>query len=318
MRCWTGHIASDCKAPRRGNNDPHFKGGKNPRAQQVQSSETPTPDDSKPQHSDEAMRATLDDPRKYLLSDSEGEEPVVSTREVRVQDKGSHPQSVQVVVAGVPVDGIVDTAVNISIIGAEVFKRIAAVAKLRKRDLKPADKTPRNYDHKPFHLDRQLQGKMVRTQIYLKMDAHVQLLLLEGVCRQLGIVNYHSLVTPGNNQDEVKADDALVSTVRVQLVQTVKLRPQETVLAEVRLFGAGGKQSWSSEKMLLESGEQFCRETGGQIVSSLVQPAADGIAHVLLSNSLWRIARGFCTHRCDNQHGELCQDVIIPHTQSFR
>ena len=44
-------------------------------------------------------------------------------KEVRVQDQGSRPQSVQVVVAGVPVDGIVDTA---AIVGAEMFKRIAS------------------------------------------------------------------------------------------------------------------------------------------------------------------------------------------------
>lgn len=81
--------------------------------------------------------ATSDDPQQYLLADSYGEEHV---KEVRVRDKGSRPQSVRVVVAGVPVEGIVegivDTATDITIVGAEIFKRIAAVAKLRKRDLK--------------------------------------------------------------------------------------------------------------------------------------------------------------------------------------
>ena len=70
--------------------------------------------------------------------------------EVRVQqDKGSRPQSVRVFVAGVPVDGIVDTAADITIVGADTFKCIAAVVKVRRRDLKLADKT---YDQKIFRL----------------------------------------------------------------------------------------------------------------------------------------------------------------------
>lgn len=33
--------------------------------------------------------------------------------------------------------------------------------------------------------------KVIHTPIYIKMDAHDQLLLSEGVCRQLGIISYH-------------------------------------------------------------------------------------------------------------------------------
>ena len=105
-----------------------------------------------------------------------------------MQDKGSHPQSVRVVVAGVPVDGIVDTAADITIVGAETFKRIAAVAKLRK--------TPRTYDRRIFRLDGRLdlditfQEQTMKTPVYVKMDANEQLLLSEGVCRQLGIVHW--------------------------------------------------------------------------------------------------------------------------------
>ena len=73
-----------------------------------------------------------------------------------MRDKGSRPHLVRVFVAGVPVDGIVDTAADITIVGAETFKRIAAVAKLRKRDLKLADKTPCTCDQKIFRLDGRL------------------------------------------------------------------------------------------------------------------------------------------------------------------
>ena len=199
--------------------------------------------------------------------------------EVRVQDKGSRPQTVRVVVAGVPADGIVDTAADITIVGAEVFKRIAAVAKLRQRDPKPPDKTPRTYDYKTFRLDGCLDldvmfaGKTMKTPIYLKMDAKESLLLSEGVCRQLGIVNYHSQVTPGNTHTEKTTTNVSVPTVRVQLVETVKLRPQESFMAEVRLVGDGVAGQPHSELMLLETDEEFGTEMGAHIASGLVRPA---------------------------------------------
>ena len=37
-------------------------------------------------------------------------------------------------------------------------------------------------------------GDIMRTPVYIKMDAPVQLLLSEGVCRQLEIITYHSQV----------------------------------------------------------------------------------------------------------------------------
>lgn len=32
---------------------------------------------------------------------------------------------------------------------------------------------------------------VIKTMVYIKMDAHDQLLLSEGVCRQLGVISYH-------------------------------------------------------------------------------------------------------------------------------
>ena len=40
-------------------------------------------------------------------------------------------------------------------------------------------------------LDVTFDGKTMCTPIYITMDAHDQLLLSEGVCRQLGIIHYH-------------------------------------------------------------------------------------------------------------------------------
>lgn len=102
--------------------------------------------------------------------------------------------------------------------GKELFKTVAAIARLRKQELKKADKVPRTFDQKPFLLDGRLDlditfgGKTMRTPIYLKMDSREQLLLSEGVCKQLGIISYHPDVTlrknrnPSQKQSPAKSD----------------------------------------------------------------------------------------------------------------
>ena len=72
---------------------------------------------------------------------------------VHVTDHGSHLRRVQVDIAGVPAVGLIDTGADISIMGPEMFKKVAAVAGLKKRQLKPADKLPHTYDRCTFKLD---------------------------------------------------------------------------------------------------------------------------------------------------------------------
>ena len=65
---------------------------------------------------------------------------------------------------------------------------IATTARLRKHDFKLPDKVPRTYDQKPFCLDGRMDldvgfgEKVMRTPVYVKMDAKDQLLLSEGLC----------------------------------------------------------------------------------------------------------------------------------------
>jgi len=133
------------------------------------------------------------DPIELLLSSSEDE----TVREVRVTDKGSVPQGARVLLQGVPADGIIDSGADITIVGGDLFRKVATAARLKKRDFKRPDRTPRSYDQKPFSLDGRMDldisfdGKTMNTAVYVKMDAHDQLLLSEGVCRQLGILTYH-------------------------------------------------------------------------------------------------------------------------------
>ena len=90
------------------------------------------------------------------------------------------------------------------IMGWKLFKRIAAIARLRKRDFHPADKTSVAYGRQPFSLHGKMSlsisfgGREMVTPIYIKMDSEEPLLLAEGVCRQLQIVTYHPDVLLGS------------------------------------------------------------------------------------------------------------------------
>ena len=78
-----------------------------------------------------------------LLYSSESESDCDEVREVCVLDEGSRSQFAHVLVQGVPAEGIVDTGADITIIGRDLFARVAAAARLHKRDFRKADKVPR-------------------------------------------------------------------------------------------------------------------------------------------------------------------------------
>lgn len=77
-------------------------------------------------------------PLNLLFSDSEG---VDGMKQIHVSNNGSSSQNARVDVQGVPADGIVDTAADITIMGGKLFPLVAAATKLRKR--KP-EKVPRS------------------------------------------------------------------------------------------------------------------------------------------------------------------------------
>ena len=74
-------------------------------------------------------------------------------RHVHVNDTGSRSQCVVVEIEGVPSKGIVDTRSDITIIRGELFKHIATMARLHKRQFKLSDKAPHTYNQQPFSLD---------------------------------------------------------------------------------------------------------------------------------------------------------------------
>ena len=102
---------------------------------------------------------------------------------------------------------------DITNISGDLFWKVASVACLKKKNLKPADKVPRAYDQRPFTLDGRMElvitfGEMeISTPVYIKLDAPDQLLLSERVCRLLGIVGYHSEVQVWRGGHKSKTPD---------------------------------------------------------------------------------------------------------------
>ena len=135
----------------------------------------------------QVIMSSCDDPRTYVHSESDPDSDD-DVRRVTVEDMGSHPKYAEVLVEGVSLQGVVDTGSDLTIMGKEAFKKVAMVAKLRKKDFRPADQKAYNYDGKPFTLDGRLQLNLtfgeytMSTPVYVKMDAEDQLLLSEGVC----------------------------------------------------------------------------------------------------------------------------------------
>ena len=64
---------------------------------------------------------------------------------VCIQDGYGKPYCARVNVQGVLMEGVVDSGAGITIVDGNMFKHVAVVAKLRK-NFKPSDKVPRNYD----------------------------------------------------------------------------------------------------------------------------------------------------------------------------
>ena len=186
-----GHLAKNCRQHKQESKG-RFAGRTGlPQTKQVH---------SKTQQDEEnAQEQDVSTPESLLYSESD-DEGSSRAYAVCVSDKGSISQCVKVQVQGVPAYGLLDTGADITIIGGRLFKRVATVARLKKPNLKKADKTPRTYDQKTFKLDGRMnlniafEGKTMCTPVYFKMDAADQLLLSEGVCRQLGVVTYHQKV----------------------------------------------------------------------------------------------------------------------------
>ena len=192
---------------------------------------------------------------------------------VTVTDKGSKTHKAHVVVQGVPAQGVIDTGAEITIMGGDLFRQVAAASKLKKSQFKAPDKTPRTYNQQTFHLDGRIAmdisfgDRTMNTTVYVKMDAPEQLLLGEGVCRQLGIVSYHKDVTPSTESGaQVPQSSASVPIVRVQLMSSLTIPPWTSVQVPVKLT-----EDWMSEETLMLEPDPDTVQDGVQALPVLLQ-----------------------------------------------
>lgn len=321
-----GHLARECRAR------PTERGG--------QSNLRKTPVVTKkvtanPQAAEQGHFESLQE----CLYSSDEDTATATVSMVRVADKGSKSQCVQVQVQGVPAYGVLDSGADITIMGGALFRKVATVARLKKRDLKRPDKTPRNYDQTPFTLDGRMdlditfEDRTMCTPVYIKTDAHEQLLLSEGVCRQLGILQYHSSIEPWrggrktqartsgrshpekNTRDVSKettptddrhqpAEQAVeVPTVRVNLVQSLNLLPHQGATVSVSL-GPGSRLP-ESEPVLLEP--STC-ESFVHVDDSVLQFDREGLAQVAIFNS----TGCSCSVEAGMELGEASVVTLIP------
>jgi hypothetical protein len=198
--------------------------------------------------------------------------------------------------------GIIDSGADVTTIGGGLFRKVATTARLKKRDLKKPDRTPRTYDQQPFQLDGMMElditfgDKTMHTPVYIKMDARDQLLLSEGVCRQLDILTYQQVWRGRKKKQPSTETQAQVPSVSVRLVQTVHVPPQQSALVKVQVDGTDLRD----QAVYLESDSHLEKETGLVLADALLRPDEDGFARAMISNPL---AVG-CEVRCDTTLGE--------------
>ena len=65
----------------------------------------------------------------------------------------SKQQYADVQIEGVPARGVIDTGSDITIMGGELLRHVATIARLRKSQFQQPDKIPRIHDARTFTLD---------------------------------------------------------------------------------------------------------------------------------------------------------------------
>ena len=112
------------------------------------------------------------------------------------------------------------------------------------------------------------------------MDATDQLLLSEGVCQQLGIVTYHSSLQPAEDSAPEPIDLSIVPTIRVSLIQSLRLPQSKSAIVPMRLEPSTGK---THQSLLIECSKSLEKDTGINMEEALVPATEDGLAWLIVS-----------------------------------
>ncbi len=134
-------------------------------------------------------------------------------------------------------------------------------------------------------LDITFKGKTMCTPVYIKMDAHEQLLLSEGTCHQLGIIRYDPSVQTWRGgrrrkQPAQKPGSARIPTVRVRLVHTTRLSPRQIVVVQAQVL----HPSKGKGRLFLEPKHQWESSTGLEVDSAYIEPDKRGHFSIVITN----------------------------------
>ena len=197
--------------------------------------------------------------------------------------------------------------------GASLFQKVAAANRIKKRDFHKPDKVPHTYDqrtrilHGYLNLDVAFGDKTIGTLVYVKIDARDELLLSEGVCRQLGIISNHPDVKVRSGPQHKANDEeqpATVPTIRVHLLQSVRVPAGRSAVVPVQLKGG----NLNRQPMLMERDPAIEESIGLPLEDATSE---DGIAHLELSNS-----SGFTSVLSEGTLvGEAVEAAVIPPSQ---
>ena len=109
------------------------------------------------------------------------------------------------------------------------------------------------------------------TPVYVKLDAHDLLLLSKGVCSQLEMITYHPdvVLLKKDKRKSGKAEEAVVLTVRVQLLQSVKILLQQSMTVSVKPIDTvpATESAWQLEP------EGSCKDIGIHPEETLISTA---------------------------------------------
>ncbi len=221
-----------------------------------------------------------DDLMELLLSGSDDE----LVNRVLVHDQGSSAKGAVVQLQGVQAVELVDSGSDITIMGAELFARAPLAARIRKRDFKKANRIPKTYDQRTFNLDGRLDldvefgDRSMNTSVYVRREAKDQLLLSEGVCRQLGIIEYHPEVglykdlAKDPHRSRISGLEAPETVlVQVYLNKTVNVLPHQSLEVPIRM----DRQADKSVSLLIEPLVNLEHALGVQADEALIRASDD-------------------------------------------
>ena len=131
----------------------------------------------------------------------------------------------------------------------------------------------RAYNQQPFSLDVRLDlevsfdDKVMETAIYLKRDANDQLLLSEGVCRQLGIISCHPSAEPWRGGKKVLLLEKEVKVPRVVISLCLLFCTSAIVSVQVENY-----EQTLQGTVLFQENPWMLEHTGVVIASGILQP----------------------------------------------